>query len=106
MTFRFYRPDFAPLSNSPGASLPPPNYAGTPLCRCGTPTHLRPDARGRAKNRLAGSSKAPTGAEEEEELLFFWTCNAGAQDKGKTCGYFELLNMEKEGRGKAWRGPR
>lgn len=44
--------------------------------------------------------------EGEEDLLFFWTCNGGAQNQGKGCGYFELMDMEKEGRGRWWMGER
>ena len=104
MTFRFYRPDFAPLPTSPTAPLPPPNYVGTPICKCGVPTTLRPDARGRAKNRLGNRGKSEEGG--DGELLFMWTCNGSAQEQGRECGFWKLLDMEKEGRGKAWRGPK
>lgn len=121
MTFRFYRPDFAPLpstditSSSPSTSSsqiisPPSNYVGTPMCACKVPTQLRADAKHKVADRNKSSSSAGTsnrkGSEEreEEEMLFFWTCNGGAQNQGKGCGYFELLNMEREGRGKWWEG--
>lgn len=140
MTFRFYRPDFAPLPTSPSAPRPSENYAGTPICRCGLPTLLRPDARGKAKARLGNGSRREIEEGPEDELLYFWTCNgacffprfassaavsfrdgrrnlaepfrmilsltAGAQTKGANCGWFELLDMEREGRGNAWEGPK
>lgn len=136
MTFRHYRPDFAPLptlGSITGSStlapslaappawatipLPPPppppssTYKGTPHCFCGVPTLLRPDAKGRAKARLAPStttsSSAPSkqGGEKDREgsddLLFFWACAAGMQNEGKTCRFWQRLEMQKEGRG-AW----
>ncbi|KWU43258.1 hypothetical protein RHOSPDRAFT_19812 [Rhodotorula sp. JG-1b] len=94
MTFRHYRPDFAPrTSNSP------PGYAGTPLCACGVPCTLRPDGRGRDRPRMKG----PVATEDLRDQLFFWVCNAGASNEGKTCGHFRLLDMEKEGRGRWFR---
>lgn len=116
MTFRFYRPDFAPLpstdSNSASnstISTPPSNYVGTPMCACKIPTQLRADAKHKVADRQKSSFSVGTSARknleerEEEEMLFFWTCNGGAQNQGKGCGYFELLDMEKEGRGKWWK---
>ena len=32
-------------------------------------------------------------------MLYFWMCAAGAQNEGKTCKYFKLLDMQGEGRG-------
>lgn len=109
MTFRFYRPDFAPIPFSDALAnsslfLPrDPNYIGTPICRCGIPCSLRPDARGKVKARIASaSSSSEQGgiAGEKEELIFFWTCNAGGQAQGKTCGHFQVMDFKKEGRGK------
>lgn len=135
MTFRHYRPDFAPrTSNSP------PGYAGTPLCACSVPCTLRPDGRGRVKTSLSARSGATTAApapatttatvtsdsapprhtssdrtdaqicikdpaatDDVRDQLFFWVCNAGASNEGKTCGHFRLLDMEKEGRGRWFR---
>ncbi|GAA5988349.1 hypothetical protein JCM10908_002177 [Rhodotorula pacifica] len=120
MTFRHYRPDFAPRT-----STSPPGYVGTPLCACGVPCTLRPDGRGRVKASLAAragvdsvglaeppaiknspatpvSSTSTTVSKTTENLrdqLFFWVCNAGASNEGKTCGHFRLLDMKKEGRG-------
>ena len=38
--------------------------------------------------------------EGKEELIFFWTCNAGGQAMGKTCGHFQVMDFKKEGRGR------
>lgn len=113
ITFRFYRPDFAPLPTTPtspsiAALVPPPNYVGTPLCACKIPCVLRPDAKGKARanlgKRSAESAKRPAESAEEQELLFFWQCNGGAQEMGRQCGHFKLLDMKGEGRGKWWGG--
>jgi len=32
-------------------------------------------------------------------MIFFWSCNAGAQNDGKGCGFFRVLDFRKEGRG-------
>ncbi|KAJ3534607.1 hypothetical protein NMY22_g6851 [Coprinellus aureogranulatus] len=70
ITFRFYRPDFRP---------------GTiPKCHCGVPTILRPDM----KNRTDGRTDK-----------YWWACYAGAQNDGKGCNFWKVLDMEKEGRG-------
>ncbi|KAK4057150.1 hypothetical protein OIO90_001645 [Microbotryomycetes sp. JL221] len=105
-------PDFAPLDSTISqlsmkhGYIRNPEYVGTPLCQCGVPTVLRPDGKGRAKANLR--SKQITDpvernemkkTEDENELLFFWTCSFGQQNQGKTCGFFKLLNMRKEGRG-------
>ncbi|KAF9453278.1 hypothetical protein P691DRAFT_658900 [Macrolepiota fuliginosa MF-IS2] len=70
ITFRFYRPDFRPQS--------------IPKCDCGVPTILRPDM----KNRTDG-----------ETDRYWWTCYAGAQNDGKGCKFWKVMNMKKEGRG-------
>lgn len=70
ITFRFYRPDFKPPS--------------IPLCKCGIPTVLRPDM----KNQRDG-----------QEGKYWWTCFAGAQNDGKSCGMWKVMDMEAEGRG-------
>lgn len=107
MTFRHYRPDFAPRT-----STSPPVYVGTPLCACGVPCTLRPDGRGRVKASLAHSARLRDSVPAEktrsdegrpEQQLFFWVCNAGAANEGKTCGHFRLLDMRKEGRGRWYR---
>ncbi|PFH50073.1 hypothetical protein AMATHDRAFT_75828 [Amanita thiersii Skay4041] len=70
ITFRFYRPDFRPNS--------------IPLCRCGVPTILRPDMRNRS---------------DGETDRYWWTCYAGAQNEGKGCNYWKVMDMSAEGRG-------
>lgn len=70
ITFRFYRPDFRPGS--------------IPRCKCGVPTILRPDM----KNRNNG-----------ETDRYWWTCYAGAQNNGKGCDFWNVMDMEAEGRG-------
>lgn len=70
ITFRFYRPDFHPSS--------------IPRCKCGIPTILRPDM----KNRTDGKTDK-----------YWWTCYAGAQNDGKGCDFWKVMDMEKEGRG-------
>lgn len=69
ITFRFYRPDFRPQS--------------IPRCKCGVPTILRPDM----KNRTHG-----------EADRYWWTCYAGAQNDGKGCDFWKLLDMLEEKR--------
>jgi hypothetical protein len=70
ITFRFYRPDFHPAS--------------IPRCKCGAPTILRADM----KNRSDGKTDR-----------YWWTCYAGAQNEGKGCNYWKVLDMKTEGRG-------
>ncbi|GAA5903495.1 uncharacterized protein JCM6883_005019 [Sporobolomyces salmoneus] len=108
MTFRHYRPDFAPLdpslprpstswlSSLPSSSSIAPTYIGTPHCSCGKPCILRPDGKGKIR-----SSSAPSSTQKgPDSMVFFWSCNAGAQNEGKGCGFFRVLDMEREGRGK------
>lgn len=77
ITFRFYRPDFQPSS--------------IPRCRCGVPCILRPDM----KNRYA----APAGEEKTIVTKYWWTCYAGAQNDGKGCGMWTVMDVQAEGRG-------
>ncbi|TDL24698.1 hypothetical protein BD410DRAFT_718467 [Rickenella mellea] len=70
ITFRFYRPDFRP--------------GKIPRCKCGVPTILRPDM----KNRQDGT-----------EDKYWWTCYAGAQNDGKGCNFWKVMDVEAEGRG-------
>ncbi|KAF5358503.1 hypothetical protein D9756_001694 [Leucocoprinus leucothites] len=70
ITFRFYRPDFRPHS--------------IPKCDCGVPTILRPDM----KNRTDGRTDR-----------YWWACYAGAQNDGKGCKFWKVMDMDKEGRG-------
>ncbi|GAA5927662.1 hypothetical protein JCM1841_006076 [Sporobolomyces salmonicolor] len=108
MTFRHYRPDFAPRTSASA-----PGYAGTPRCACGIPCILRPDGKGRVRGNLGHSTPVAAGAkkdleegeqEEENEMVFFWSCNGGAQNEGKGCRTFKVLDMEKEGRGRWFTG--
>ncbi|OAX40046.1 hypothetical protein K503DRAFT_688361 [Rhizopogon vinicolor AM-OR11-026] len=69
ITFRFYRPDFRPQS--------------IPRCNCGVPTILRPDM----KNRHDGKVDK-----------YWWACYAGAQNEGKGCSFWRVMDMEAEGR--------
>jgi len=70
ITFRFYRPDFRPST--------------IPRCQCGVPCILRPDM----KNR-----------NNEETDRYWWTCYAGAQNEGKGCKFWKVMDMKEEGRG-------
>ncbi|KAF9567595.1 hypothetical protein CPC08DRAFT_626671 [Agrocybe pediades] len=74
ITFRFYRPDFRPET--------------IPRRLCGVPTILRPDM----KNRNDG-----------ETDRYWWTCYAGAQNEGKGCNFWKVMDMEQEGRGTAYK---
>lgn len=86
ITFRFFRPDFRP--------------SATPKCRCGIPCLLRPDM----KNRYP-SSDPNTGADvgsttrKYSIAKYWWTCNAGAQNQGKGCGLWQVMDAKAEGRG-------
>ncbi|TFK29795.1 hypothetical protein FA15DRAFT_581456 [Coprinopsis marcescibilis] len=70
ITFRFYRPDFRPPS--------------IPKCHCGIPTILRPDMKGRVGDAT---------------YKYWWTCYAGAQNDGKGCNFWKVMDMSAEGRG-------
>ncbi|KIP08154.1 hypothetical protein PHLGIDRAFT_104724 [Phlebiopsis gigantea 11061_1 CR5-6] len=70
ITFRFYRPDFHPST--------------TPKCKCDVPCILRPDM----KNRYTGV-----------ETKYWWTCYAGAQNDGKGCNFWKVMDVKAEGRG-------
>ncbi|EGN96076.1 hypothetical protein SERLA73DRAFT_124916 [Serpula lacrymans var. lacrymans S7.3] len=70
ITFRFYRPDFHPKS--------------IPRCKCGVPTVLRADM----KNRQDGKTDR-----------YWWSCYAGAQNDGKGCDFWRVMDMKTEGRG-------
>ncbi|RDB21303.1 Alpha-ketoglutarate-dependent dioxygenase alkB 3 [Hypsizygus marmoreus] len=70
ITFRFYRPDFRPPT--------------IPRCKCGIPTVLRADMKNRGDARTD---------------RYWWSCYAGAQNEGKGCNYWKLLDMKAEGRG-------
>ncbi|KAG9056341.1 hypothetical protein FS842_010977 [Serendipita sp. 407] len=101
ITFRFYRPDFAPKS--------------IPRCHCGVPTILRPDMKRlrRKEERSMGDrcddsksirettthSFGTSNWDEIATMQYFWMCYAGAQNDGKGCSFFQVLDYEKEGRG-------
>jgi len=87
-----FRPPYPP---SPASPIEPSNCrinitfrfyrpdfkpAYTPRCTCGVPTILRTDM----KNR---------------EDRYWWTCYAGAQNEGKGCGFWKVMDVEAEGRG-------
>lgn len=80
ITFRFYRPDFSPSS--------------IPRCKCGVPCILRPDM----KNRYSSDEEATT-SKLSLVQKYWWTCYAGAQNDGKGCGLWQVMDIEKEGRG-------
>lgn len=71
-TGRFYRPDFQPDS--------------IPRCYCegDIPTTLKSNQKRRGHG---------------EDASFFWQCQAGAQNEGRSCHYWKEMNMEAEGRG-------
>ncbi|OCH95052.1 hypothetical protein OBBRIDRAFT_721704 [Obba rivulosa] len=79
ITFRFFRPDF--------------RASTTPKCRCGVPCILRPDM----KNRYSSAD----GDDEQKEIVakYWWTCYAGAQNDGKGCNFWKVMDVEREGRG-------
>lgn len=70
ITFRFYRPDFRPDT--------------IPRCKCDVTTALRPDM----KNRVDSKSDK-----------YWWACYAGAQNEGKGCNYWKVMDVKTEGRG-------
>jgi len=71
ITFRFYRPDFRPSS--------------IPRCVCKFPCILRPDMKGR--NAQGYVTK------------YWWSCYSGAQNEGKGCSLWRVLDCKTEGRG-------
>ena len=79
ITFRFYRPDFSAKT--------------IPKCQCGIPTVLRPDMKRRENSSMVSEW------EQTAKMRYFWMCYAGAQNDGKGCSFFQVLDMEKEGRG-------
>ncbi|KAI5117432.1 hypothetical protein M0805_007003 [Coniferiporia weirii] len=107
VTFRFYRPDFMPST--------------TPRCKCGVPCILRPDMKrltdhredgmwgkqstgkekGKAKagGDASGSAAGQKGEEDFSNFRYWWTCYAGAQNEGKGCGMWKVMDVKAEGRG-------
>ncbi|SCV69990.1 BQ2448_1384 [Microbotryum intermedium] len=108
ITFRHYRPDYAPLPDQASISLLAGSYAGTPHCHCKFPTILRPDGKGRARAHLKKDKpKEDSGVKEGEEgddMIFFWTCSASRIVPGQNCGFWKLLSEQQAGRGPWFRG--
>jgi len=95
ITFRFFRPDFAPST--------------IPKCACKTATVLRADMKGRQAVNLninpnpkdkdkGGELKKGVRSESDESLRYFWMCHGGAQNEGKGCGFFKVMDVKLEGR--------
>jgi len=84
ITFRFFRPDFAPST--------------IPRCRCNVPTVLRANQKG-SRRRDTPSGEKKTERMKSDGMRYFWMCYAGAQDGGKGCGFLKILDMKEEGRG-------
>jgi hypothetical protein len=84
ITFRFYRPDFRPDT--------------IPRCHCGVPTVLRSAMKKRGTpnsvEKMHRSSQEKFGT-----MKYHWMCNAGAQNEGQSCNFYQVLDMEAEGRG-------
>lgn len=94
ITFRFFRPDYRP--------------SAIPRCKCGVPCILRPDMKNRYSmpeddkpSADASPSKGPKGQALRREAVakYWWTCHAGAQNEGKGCGMWQVMNAKAEGRG-------
>lgn len=95
ITFRFFRPDFRPST--------------TPKCKCGVPCVLRPDMKNRytydddspAKGNetsTPGGGK-PASSRKSAVSKYWWACNGGAQNEGKGCGMWKVMDVKAEGRG-------
>ncbi|KAH9951945.1 hypothetical protein B0H21DRAFT_775539 [Amylocystis lapponica] len=85
ITFRFYRPDF--------------RAASTPRCRCGVPCILRPDMKNRYSDPAAPPRAEPSPGRKDLVAKYWWTCYAGAQNDGKGCNFWKIMDVEAEGRG-------
>ena len=96
ITFRFYRPDY--------------RSSTTPKCKCGIPCILRPDMKNRYSLPLAKSSSGTSSSgsvsksatpdvKRDMVAKYWWTCYAGAQNDGKGCGYWKVMDPVAEGRG-------
>ncbi|KAH9945980.1 uncharacterized protein BXZ73DRAFT_37512 [Epithele typhae] len=81
ITFRFYRPDFRSQT--------------IPKCKCNVPCILRPDM----KNRYEEAPESSQDASRSLVAKYWWTCYAGAQNEGKGCGYWKVMDVQAEGRG-------
>lgn len=93
-TIDLYRPAYPP---NPGEPIEPSNCRinitfrfyrpdfkpeSVPKCKCGVPTILRPDMKHNGKTDK-----------------YWWTCYAGAQNDGKGCDFWTVMDMKAEGRG-------
>ncbi|KAH9934676.1 uncharacterized protein B0H18DRAFT_1082483 [Fomitopsis serialis] len=101
ITFRFYRPDFRAQT--------------TPRCKCGVPCILRADMKNRYAAPVPGrddpegndvgdagthaSDQGPAGSGRNMVAKYWWTCYAGAQNDGKGCGLWRVMDVKAEGRG-------
>ena len=90
ITFRFYRPDYRAQT--------------TPRCKCGVPCILRPDMKNRygeatVNTEQSSSDKPVSEAGRSLAAKYWWTCYAGAQNDGKGCGYWKVMDVQAEGRG-------
>lgn len=83
ITFRFYRPDF--------------RSSTTPKCRCDVPCILRPDMKNRYTTLNAEGDE--DASPKDMVAKYWWTCYAGAQNDGKGCGFWKVMDMKAEGRG-------
>ncbi|BEJ13347.1 hypothetical protein CspHIS471_0305210 [Cutaneotrichosporon sp. HIS471] len=96
ITFRFYRQDFHPEPSPDGLR------SGTPYCKCGFPTLLRADQRGKARSALGvirGSGYVSNGV-VDDDMVYFWQCQTPMRTSDmKGCGFFKILDMRGEGRG-------
>ncbi|KAL0947389.1 hypothetical protein HGRIS_013504 [Hohenbuehelia grisea] len=120
ITFRFYRPDFRPDSiprcKCGVPTILRPDMKGTLRSRpqdhavSGHPKNSdQVTAKYKATDpgsRRSSAVSAVNGAlaertDQEEPMKYWWTCFAHAQNDGKGCGYWRVMDMEAEGRG--WR---
>ncbi|KAL5529659.1 hypothetical protein ACEPAG_5644 [Sanghuangporus baumii] len=99
ITFRFYRPDFAPST--------------IPRCKCGVPCVLHPDMKKRVDHQdtsLNGprdNKECPEGkrrwksleVDNRPQIKYWWNCYSGAQNEGKGCGMWKVMDVKTEGRG-------
>ena len=97
ITFRFFRPDFRPST--------------TPKCKCGVPCVLRPDMKNRYtcdddsptkksnETSTTGGDEKPASSKRSAVAKYWWACNGGAQNEGKVCGMWKVMDVKTEGRG-------
>ncbi|KAF9821332.1 hypothetical protein IEO21_00578 [Rhodonia placenta] len=85
ITFRFYRPDY--------------RAEKTPRCKCGVPCILRPDMKNRYSAPAASPGVTDNAFGKDLVAKYWWTCYAGAQNDGKGCGMWKVMDVVGEGRG-------